>query len=60
MKKKLLGLIMDLFNPIIVNTYGANINRNTVENINKTGFTSLQISNLYSDIVKKIIICNVK
>jgi ubiquinone/menaquinone biosynthesis C-methylase UbiE len=59
-EKKVLGLIMDLFNPLVVNSYGANINRRTVNNIEKAGFSRVNVVNLYSDIVKKITITNVK
>jgi len=59
-EKKLLGLIMDLFNPLIVNIYGANINRRTLENIYKSGYTNIESTNLYSDVVKKIVIHNEK
>lgn len=59
-EKKVLGFIMDIMNPIVVNTYGANINRRTVENIYKSGFIDVNVNNLYSDIVKKIIINNQK
>lgn len=57
---KVLGVIMDMLNPLIVNTYGANINRKTVENVSTAGFTKVEVSNLYRDIVKKIVIYNVK
>jgi len=59
-EKKVLGLLMDLFNPLVVTSYGANINRRTVSNIEKAGFSSINITNLYSDIVKKITITNIK
>ena len=59
-EKKVLGLIMDILKPITVNTYGANINRRTVENIYKSGFVDVGVNNLYSDIVKKIVIKNHK
>lgn len=49
----LLGAVMDILNPIVVTTYGANINRKTVENIYKSGFTDVNSNNLYGDIVKK-------
>lgn len=52
--KKVLGKLMDLLNPIPKNIYGANINRRTVENIKKAGFTDVQVENLTGDIVKKI------
>lgn len=57
---KTLGLIMDVLNPLVVNFYGANINRRTVENIEAAGFTEVEVSNLYRDIVKKIVIHNIK
>lgn len=59
-EKKALGLVMDIFNPLVVNLYGANINRRTVDNIGKAGFTKVEVSNLYGDIVKKIVIYNLK
>ncbi|OGO78747.1 MAG: methyltransferase type 11 [Clostridiales bacterium GWB2_37_7] len=61
-EKKVLGLIMDVLNPLVVNSYGANINRKTLENINKAGFdeVEVEVENLFKDIVKKIIIYNKK
>ena len=57
---KVLGLVMDIFNPLTVNLYGANINRRTVENVNKAGFSVVEVTNLTGDIVKKIVINNEK
>ena len=59
-EKKVLGVIMDILNPIVVNTYGANINRKTIENINNAEFVNVSVTNLFSDIVKKIEIVNIK
>lgn len=59
-EKKVLRVFMDILNPIVVNTYGANINRKTVDNINSVGFINVSVINLYSDIVKKIEIINIK
>jgi hypothetical protein len=59
-EKKLIGLIMDIFNPLTVNLYGANINRRTVENVQKAGFRKIEVTNLTGDIVKKIVISNEK
>lgn len=59
-EKAVIGLIMDILNPIVVNTYGANINRRTVENIYKSGFSHVNVKNLRYDIVKKIVIKNDK
>ncbi|MBS4534113.1 methyltransferase domain-containing protein [Clostridium sp. D2Q-14] len=58
--KKVFGLLMDIFNPLIVNFYGANINRRTEENIKKVGFANIDVINLTGDIVKKIVIYNEK
>lgn len=57
-ENKVIGLMMDLFNPITLNLYGANINRRTVDNIKKAGFTEIEVTNLKSDILKKIVIHN--
>lgn len=59
-ERKILGLVMDIFNPLTVNLYGANINRRTVENVYKAGFFKVEVTNLTGDIVKKIIITNEK
>ncbi len=59
-ENKIIGTIMDLLNPVIVNLYGANINRRTVENTNKAGFIKVEEINLVGDIVKKIEIINIK
>lgn len=59
-EKAVLGVVMDLINPIVVNSYGANINRKTVENIKKAGLTTIEVRNLFSDTVKEIIIYNEK
>ena len=59
-EKKILGPIMDFFNPLTVNLYGANINRRTVENLKKAGFQRIEVKNLAGDIVKKIVISNEK
>ncbi|WAM31835.1 class I SAM-dependent methyltransferase [Caldicellulosiruptor naganoensis] len=52
-KKEPIGKIMDILNPLVVGLYGANINRNTVENVKKAGF-EIKEKNLLSDIVKLI------
>lgn len=59
-EKKLLGALMDIFNPVTVGLWGANINRQTVENIKEAGFTDIEVTNLAGDIVKKIVIKNEK
>jgi ubiquinone/menaquinone biosynthesis C-methylase UbiE len=59
-EKQILGLLMDLFNPIPLHLYGANINRRTVENIQKAGFNKVKGTNLMGDVVRKIVMENVK
>ncbi|MGE4283528.1 MAG: class I SAM-dependent methyltransferase [Clostridia bacterium] len=59
-EKEIIGLLMDIFNPLVVSTYGANINRRTVDNILKAGFSRIQVTDLMLDIVKKITIINTK
>ena len=45
---------MELANPLVVRMMGANINRTTVENVRRAGFTDLQVEDLWLDIVKWI------
>ena len=59
-EKKVIGALMDLLNPFIVNLYGANINRRTVNNVMLAGFIEISVTDLVGDIVKKIEIKNVK
>ncbi len=59
-EKKVLGIIMDIFNPITVSLYGANINRQTIDNVRRAGFPDVKVKNLSGDIVKKIVINNIK
>lgn len=46
--------LMDVLNPLVVRMVGANINRETVETIRRTGFTGLQASDKLLDILKLI------
>jgi ubiquinone/menaquinone biosynthesis C-methylase UbiE len=50
----LLGIFFDLLNPIIVRVMGANINRRTMENIQKAGWQIRVEERLHSDIVRWI------
>lgn len=50
----LLGKIMDILNPLAVNLTGANINRDTVINVQKAGLKLSRVSNLKGDILKMI------
>lgn len=58
-EKPVLGLLMDLLNPVTVFLHGANINRRTEENIKSAGFTDLKVTNLWGDIVKKFVITKI-
>lgn len=46
--------LMHLFNPVAVRMTGANIDRETVENIRRAGFSDLRVEDLWLDIVKLI------
>ena len=52
--KPLLGTLMRLVNPLTLNMSGANIDRETVENVRRAGFVDLQVEELWLDIVKLI------
>ena len=58
----MIGKFMDVMNFIPLHTWGANINRETIENILKAGFKEEEIEtqDLWSDIVKLIEIRNKK
>ena len=49
-----LGLLFDTFNPMVVRMMGANINRRTMENIQKAGWKIRVEERLSSDIVRWI------
>jgi ubiquinone/menaquinone biosynthesis C-methylase UbiE len=49
-----LGLLFDLFNPLVVRMMGANINRKTLDNIRIAGWQIQVVEKLSSDIVQWI------
>lgn len=51
---RLLRPLMHAANPLVVRLMGANINRETVHNVERAGFQVWQIDNLMSDMVKLI------
>lgn len=55
---KLAGKMMDWLNFIPVNIWGANINRKTVQNLKKAGFSNIEVTRLWQDIVKLIEVKN--
>lgn len=58
--KPVLAPLMDILNPIPLHIYGANINRDTVNNLRKAGFKNISVKDLWLDILKLIIITNNK
>jgi ubiquinone/menaquinone biosynthesis C-methylase UbiE len=52
--KPIIGNVMDLLNPIIVRMMGANINRNTEENVKASGLDILEVLHLQGELVKLI------
>jgi len=50
----ILGKVMDLVNPLVVGTFGANINRRTVENVQAAGLTIEKVD-LLSHIMRLIV-----
>ncbi len=55
-KTEPVGKLMDLFNWVSLYTYGANINRRTMENIEKAGLKIKEINDLLFDIVREIVL----
>jgi ubiquinone/menaquinone biosynthesis C-methylase UbiE len=53
-KKPGVGIMMDLLNPLVVRVVGANINRDTIANLNTAGLKVEIEKDLMSDIVKHI------
>jgi len=55
---RLVGVAMDILNPLVLGLTGTNINRRTVENIEKAGFANFKAEDIWRHIVKKIVIYN--
>ena len=53
-KRLRLRRFMQLANPLVVRMCGANIDRETVENVGRAGFTDMRIDALWLDILKQI------
>lgn len=58
--KKIIGPILDLFNPIPLKLFGFNINRETSNNIKESGFVEIIEKIYWSDILRMYIITNSK
>lgn len=52
--KPVIGRLMDVLNPIVVRIVGANINRRTVENVQRAGLELVEVENLRGELVKLI------
>ncbi|WP_196590864.1 class I SAM-dependent methyltransferase [Pectinatus frisingensis] len=50
-----LGRLMDMLNPLSLHLIGSNINRKTVENVEKANIKILQVKNVKGNLVKLII-----
>jgi ubiquinone/menaquinone biosynthesis C-methylase UbiE len=53
-KRLMIGVIMDILNPLVVRIVGANINRDTIENLKHAGLKIEVEKDLMADIVKHI------
>jgi ubiquinone/menaquinone biosynthesis C-methylase UbiE len=53
-QNEFVGKMMDWFNWVSLHIWGANINRKTIENIEKAGLELVEVNDLMSDIVKVI------
>ncbi|HLR73507.1 MAG TPA: class I SAM-dependent methyltransferase [Pseudogracilibacillus sp.] len=52
----ILGKAMDVINPIVVGTYGANINRRTMENINRAGLSVKSEERLLGSVMRRLLL----
>ena len=55
----IMGAVMDFLNPLIVRMMGANINRQTVENVRKAGLEIEQVEDLWAGGIFKLIVARV-
>jgi len=49
-----LGKVMDVVNPIVVGTYGANINRRTMQNIKRAGLRIRNEKHLFGSVMRSL------
>src|SRR5699024_7377347 len=50
----ILGKAMDVINPIVVGTYGANINRRTIQNIERAGLKVENEVHLFGSVMRRL------
>lgn len=53
-RKPVLRPLMRLLSPLVVRVMGANIDRETVENVRRAGFVNVDVADCWLDIVKRI------
>lgn len=53
-ENRLLGLLMDIVNPVVVKILGANINRRTLENLEQAGFNIAYEKRLMGSIMREL------
>jgi ubiquinone/menaquinone biosynthesis C-methylase UbiE len=58
-ENQIVGRLMDILNPLVVRMMGANINRRTVENVQKSGLVLEKVENLGIGGVFKLILARV-
>ena len=59
-ENQIVGALMDVLNPLVVRMMGANINRRTVENVQKSGLVVEKVENLGMGGVFKLILARVE
>jgi ubiquinone/menaquinone biosynthesis C-methylase UbiE len=53
---EIVGLIMDVLNPVVVRMMGANINRRTVDNVRRSGWTLQKVEDMGMEGIFKMIV----
>lgn len=55
-ENELIGVMMDVVNPLVVNLWGANINRKTMENIEQAGLKVAENDQLMGTIMRRLVL----
>jgi len=55
-ENKLMGIMMDMLNPVTVNLWGANINRETIKNISHSGLKVEENTLLMGSIMRELVV----
>jgi len=54
-ENEIVGKAMDILNPVVVNAFGPNINRRTINNIIKAGFEVIEEKDLFASIFRIVV-----